>query len=89
MTTPTPPQPLTADDAMIVAVVATECFNSLQGDDLDGALLRGALLLYDAMVRRIGPSLPTDLNVDTLASFARVMALAAQVRQLEELPPVL
>jgi hypothetical protein len=49
---------LDATDAMVITMVATEAFTSLEIDHLPREMGQGALLLYEAMLSRIKAQLP-------------------------------
>ena len=85
------PLPLTPIESMIIAVVATECFNSMDIDGMTTEMTRGALLLFDSMIRRVEPHMPHDADrlMPTIrANMQRTKLLAAATRALHGLPPV-
>jgi len=76
-------------EAMVVAIVATEAFSSLDTSSMPPELLRGVLLLYEAMVRRIEPQLPKDTDMAHVRdAITKVKALAISVRSRYDLPPL-
>lgn len=75
-------------DAMTVAIVVTDAFTTL---DVNGGgvpdLARGAVLLYDAILRRIEPLLPRDNPgmKHVFDAIAQARATADGVRRLHGL----
>ena len=87
--TPTSPT-LDTLDAMTITLVLTEAFCSIDLHDLPHMQARGALLLYDAVLRRVKPLLPNTPEMahifQTINTCERV---AAQIRELAGMPAVL
>lgn len=79
-------------DAMTIAVVATDAFVSVHAQCAASAtpeVKRGAVLLYEAIIRRIEEKLPTGPEVQYIhEAFARAKTTAALVRDVHGLPPV-
>ena len=86
----TPEIDITPSEAMVIAIVATEGFSSLDTAEMPPELLRGVVLLYEAIVRRIEPLLPRDADMDhVLVAIGHVKAIPVTVRERYHLPPLM
>lgn len=80
---------ITEAEAIVIAIVATEAFSSLDTSAMPAELLRGVLLLYDGIVRRIEPLLPPGGDMAHIRdAMTKVKALAITVRGRYDLPPL-
>jgi hypothetical protein len=74
-------------DAMTVTVAATEALLSLDWAALGLEQRKGAVLLYDQIMQRMKPALPTTLGAHIFEAIAVGERLAAAIRAADGLAP--